>query len=66
MIIPKNVIQNTNKLLLEQAIKYCNTINACEIYNVADLGDGDYRIMYYMESDANRKMKAVLLKKEQI
>lgn len=66
MIIPKNVLQRTDKILLEQAIKYCKTINAYEIYNVADLGDGDYRIMYYMESDTNRKMKAVLLKKEQL
>lgn len=62
MIIPKNVKENTHSRLLEESIKYCETVGASELYNVAYLGDGDYRIMYFMGELPKRKMSAVLLK----
>lgn len=64
MIIPKNVQERFDKVLLKEAIKYCESVNATEIYNVAYIGDGDYRIMYYTGTSEtkNRKMSVVLLR----
>jgi hypothetical protein len=61
-------IQNEKKvdpILVKSAREYCETIGSDEIYNIAYLGERDYRIMYYdkeLDSKGNRKMKAVLLK----
>jgi hypothetical protein len=61
IIIPKNVKERTSDLLLKDAIKYCELEKATEIYNIATLGDTQYRIMYYVGEGDNRKMKAVIL-----
>lgn len=50
------------KYLVKHARDFCETINATEIYNIAGLGDGDYRIMYWITVDGKRKMEAKILK----
>ena len=58
-------IENEKKIppfLAAAARKYCESIGANEIYNVAILGEGDYRIMYYIQVDGKQKMKAQILR----
>ena len=62
MIIPNKVRNNTNYLILLDAVAYCKNVNATEIYNIAGLGEGDYRIMYYVGEEPARKMQVVILK----
>jgi hypothetical protein len=62
IIIPKNVNASVSDFLLQDAIKYCETDNASEIYNIAGLGENEYRIMYYIGELPNRKMKAIIRK----
>ena len=62
IIVPRNVKERTSAKLLKASIAYCEQEGASEIYNVAELGEKDFRIMYYMGEEPHRKMKAVLLK----
>lgn len=32
--------------LLARAVKFCEEIEAIEIFNIARIGDGDWRLMY--------------------
>jgi len=61
-MIPIENEKNIPKYLANHARKFCETINAIEIYNIADLGDGDYRIMYWVMNGDKRKMEAIILK----
>ena len=61
-MIPIENEKNLPKYLVDHARKYCETINAIEIYNIATLGDGDYRIMYWIMDGEKRKMEAVILR----
>ena len=58
-------IENEKKVhpkLCEHAREYCKNIGASGIYNICYLGEGDYRIMYYVGEGEKRKMCAVILK----
>jgi len=50
-----------SKILASDARKYCESVNGEEIYNVAGMGEGEYRIMYWVTEDGKRYMKAVIL-----
>lgn len=47
--------------LVKKAREYCETVGAVEIYNIAVLGAGDWRIMYHISNEKDRKMQAVVL-----
>lgn len=61
-MIPVENEKNLPKHLVNHARKFCETVNATEIYNLAALGDGDYRIMYWIMDGEKRKMEAVILR----
>jgi hypothetical protein len=62
IIVPRNVKENTSSFLLEKALEFCKAENALEIFNVADLGSNEYRIMYYIgENQDTRKIKVIIL-----
>lgn len=61
-MIPIENEKNLPKYLVDHARKYCETIGAIEIHNIAGLGDGDYRIMYWIMDGDKRKMEAIILK----
>jgi len=48
--------------LVKHARMYCETVGGIEIRNIACLGEGDYRIMYWVADGDKRKMEAVILK----
>jgi len=60
-MIPVEGEKNVHAYLVKHAREYCEKINAIEIYNIACLGDGDYRIMYWIMVGDKRKMQAVIL-----
>jgi hypothetical protein len=62
-MIPIEGEKNLPKYLCDHARQYCEKVGAIEIYNLACLGDGDYRIMYWIPiGEEKRKMEAVILK----
>jgi hypothetical protein len=61
-MIPVENEKNLPKYLIKHAREFCATINAIEIYNIAILGEGDYRIMYWIMDGDKRKMEAIILK----
>ena len=61
-MIPVENEKNLPKYLVKHAREFCATINAIEIYNIATLGDSDYRIMYWIMDGEKRKMEAVILR----
>lgn len=48
--------------LCKLAREYCEAIGAIEISNIADLGEGDCRVMYWLPKGNTRKMEATILK----
>ena len=50
-----------DKSLATAARNYCESVNGEEIYNIAGLGEGEYRIMYWITEEGKRHMKAVIL-----
>ncbi len=54
--------KNVPKYLAKHAREYCENINAVKISNIAELGDNDYRIMYWIIKDDKRKMESIILK----
>ncbi len=65
MIISKQA-KEIGERLLKKSIKYCEDIKATEIHNIAYLGAGDFRIMYYTGEGTERKMEAVILSTEKL
>jgi len=56
--------KNTRKVpeyLVKDALKYCEEVGADEIYNIADIGSNEYRIMYWTNVEGQRKMQAKIL-----
>jgi hypothetical protein len=54
--------KNVHPILAKHARDFCEKIGAIDIYNIAYLGDGDYRIMYHIDKDGKIKMEAIILK----
>lgn len=48
--------------LAKHAREYCEAVGAIEINNISCLGDGDYRVMYWIPDGEKRKMTAKILK----
>jgi len=61
-MIPIENEKDVHPSLCVNARQFCENIGAISIHNIACLGDGDYRIMYWIEKDGKRKMEAVLLR----
>jgi len=59
IIVPKQY--KSNIPLVADAIRYCKEIKACEIYNIACLAAGEYRVMYWIVEDGKRVMRAKIL-----
>lgn len=62
LLIPIRAERNVPKHLAAHAREFCGKIGAVEIANIAVLGDGDYRAMYFIQEGEKRKMLAAILK----
>jgi hypothetical protein len=61
-MIPVEGEKHLPKYLVKHARDFCESINAIEIHNIAGLGEGDYRIMYWIMEGEKRKMEAIILR----
>lgn len=61
-MIPIQNEKRVPKYLCDHAREYCEKVGSDEIHNICCLGEGDYRIMYFLTVDGKRKMEAVILK----
>ena len=61
-MIPVEGEKHLPKYLVKHARDYCETVGAIEIHNIACLGEGDYRIMYWIVEGEKRKMEAIILR----
>lgn len=61
-MIKVNGEKNLPKFLVNDARRYCELVGSDEIHNIATLGEGEYRIMYYIVENEKRVMRAIILK----
>lgn len=54
--------EDVHPKLCSHARDYCEKIGAESIYNIMCLGEGDYRIMYWILNEDKRKMEAIILR----